>query len=303
MTDKKDEALKLALEALEYISSHYMSLPKIGCMALAVVEEALAEQPAQRCSLCNYQHGHAIGCKNNPVDIALNKMAQNARELGLDYESSAGTQVSKVWWDGDKLMAKPIPLENIYKEPEQPAQQTIHCKHRRENNGVCPHHNLHCGWPKCNEPEQPAQQVLEHAPCQGMNCGITRTDQEHSMECQAEHAAAIAGGTFVKPAQQDIPKIGCVNHDCDKCKKAQQQEPAGAVYRYGKDSSGKPWHGVRWTASGLDLPDGTLIYTSPQPSKPLTEEEIEFIYADTGYNDIQMFARAIEAAHGIKEPA
>ena len=47
MTDKKDDALKLALEALEYISSHYMSLPKIGCMALAVVEEALAE-PAQQ---------------------------------------------------------------------------------------------------------------------------------------------------------------------------------------------------------------------------------------------------------------
>ena len=40
----KDEALKLALEALEYISSHYMSLPKIGCMALAAIEEALAEQ-------------------------------------------------------------------------------------------------------------------------------------------------------------------------------------------------------------------------------------------------------------------
>ena len=44
---KQTEALKLALEALEYISSHYMSLPKIGCMALAAVEEALAEQPAQ----------------------------------------------------------------------------------------------------------------------------------------------------------------------------------------------------------------------------------------------------------------
>lgn len=44
MTDKKTEALRLALEALEYISSHYMSLPKIGCMALAAVEEALAEQ-------------------------------------------------------------------------------------------------------------------------------------------------------------------------------------------------------------------------------------------------------------------
>jgi hypothetical protein len=39
---KQIEALKLALEALEDISSHYMSLPNKGCMALAVVEEALA---------------------------------------------------------------------------------------------------------------------------------------------------------------------------------------------------------------------------------------------------------------------
>jgi hypothetical protein len=31
--------------------------------------------PVQRCALCNYQHGHAIGCKNNPVDIALAKLA------------------------------------------------------------------------------------------------------------------------------------------------------------------------------------------------------------------------------------
>lgn len=44
---KEREALRMALEALEYISSHYMSLPKVGCMALAAIEEALAEQPAQ----------------------------------------------------------------------------------------------------------------------------------------------------------------------------------------------------------------------------------------------------------------
>lgn len=44
MNTKQTEALKLAREALEYISSHYMSLPKIGCMALAAIEEALAEQ-------------------------------------------------------------------------------------------------------------------------------------------------------------------------------------------------------------------------------------------------------------------
>ena len=47
MNTKQTEALELALEALEDISSHYMSLPKKGCMALAAIEEALAEQPAQ----------------------------------------------------------------------------------------------------------------------------------------------------------------------------------------------------------------------------------------------------------------
>jgi hypothetical protein len=51
---------------------------------------------------------------------ALDKMAENARELGLDYEPADGTQVSKVWWDGEKLMAKPIPLEDIYQPVQEP---------------------------------------------------------------------------------------------------------------------------------------------------------------------------------------
>jgi len=83
---------------------------------------------------------------------------------------------------------------------------------------------------------------------------------------------------------------------------AQQQEPAGSVYRYGKDSSGKPWHGIRWTASGLDLPDGTLIYTSPPASKPwvsLTDEEAQKTFHE--HNCVispdlaGILARAIEA--------
>jgi hypothetical protein len=53
-------------------------------------------------------------------DEALDKMAENARELGLDYEPVDGTQVSKVWWDGEKLMAKPIPLEDIYQPVQEP---------------------------------------------------------------------------------------------------------------------------------------------------------------------------------------
>jgi hypothetical protein len=35
--------------------------------------------------------------------------------------------------------------------------------------------------------------------CRGMNCGAT-DGVSHSLECQAEHAAAIAGGRFVKDA-------------------------------------------------------------------------------------------------------
>lgn len=40
------------------------------------------------------------------------------------------------------------------KEPGQPAPQaplTVRCKDKIANGGVCPHHNLHCGWPACNE--------------------------------------------------------------------------------------------------------------------------------------------------------
>lgn len=124
-------------------------------------------------------------------------------------------------------------------------------------------------------------------------------------------------------AQQE-PKIGCVNHDCDKCK-AQQQEPVGAVYRYGKDSSGKPWHGTLWTASGLDLPDGTLIYTSPPAQrKPLTDDPLQgavdwLLEADgeyfctatvqrtlrIGYNRAKRLCDTAKerAAHGIKGDA
>jgi hypothetical protein len=38
----------------------------------------------------------------------------------LDYEPADGTQVSKVWWDGEKLMAKPIPLEDFYQPVQEP---------------------------------------------------------------------------------------------------------------------------------------------------------------------------------------
>jgi hypothetical protein len=50
----------------------------------------------------------------------------------------------------------------------------IHCKAKRENNGVCPNHNLQCGWPKCNEP--PVAHVQKLADCCA-NC--LRPEHEH----------------------------------------------------------------------------------------------------------------------------
>lgn len=42
--------------------------------------------------------------------------------------------------------------------------------------------------------------------CQGMNCQKSDVNPEHSLECEAEHAATIAGGHFVKtaPSTQDV---------------------------------------------------------------------------------------------------
>jgi hypothetical protein len=100
----KDEALKLALEELE------------NCADLLKVFEA----PIDSCVGATMLQAEAAITAIKQA-LALDKKADNARELGLDYEPADGTQVSKVWWDGEKLMAKPIPLEDIY----QPVQESV----------------------------------------------------------------------------------------------------------------------------------------------------------------------------------
>jgi hypothetical protein len=61
--------LEQALDALESIATSSETRDMVNA-AIVALREALA-QP-ERCELCNYQHGHQIGCENNPVDIALN---------------------------------------------------------------------------------------------------------------------------------------------------------------------------------------------------------------------------------------
>ena len=48
--------------------------------AARTVPETSSEIFASRCPMCSYQHGHQIGCENNPIDIALLAAAQEPKK-------------------------------------------------------------------------------------------------------------------------------------------------------------------------------------------------------------------------------
>ena len=81
----------------------------------------LEKAARQALEFVEYHSKYWNGEGPHPQEIATT--LRQALDQPAQIDTSAGTQVSKVWWDGDKLMAQPIPLESIYKEPEQPAQQ------------------------------------------------------------------------------------------------------------------------------------------------------------------------------------
>ena len=64
---------------------------------------------------------------------------------------------------------------------------------------------------------------------------------------------------------------------------------------------------IGWNPNLKQLPnEGTPLYTTPPQRKPLTDEQIKAIFESNMKHDISDafgFARAIEAAHGIKGEA
>ena len=48
--------------------------------AARTVPEASSAIFSSRCPMCSYQHGHQIGCENNPIDIALRAIAQGPKK-------------------------------------------------------------------------------------------------------------------------------------------------------------------------------------------------------------------------------
>ena len=95
---------------------------------------------------------------------------------------------------------------------------------------------------------------------------------------------------------------------CDQYKLLAQpeQEPVAVVETIGgyPDESA---HVAKWLVPYKSLKAGDKLYTTPPQRKPLTDEQIRQIMQSLGWtgeapSDIE-FARAIEAAHGIKGDA
>ena len=89
-----------------------------------------------------------------------------------------------------------------------------------------------------------------------------------------------------------------------------EQEPVGEVGQIDIDEDGVGYAWFTIATDGLEL--GDKLYTSPPQRKSLTDEQIEKIsepfwdgHLGYGYADFDSagFARAIEAAHGIKGEA
>ena len=56
-----------------------------------------------------------------------------------------------LWFNAKADSALRIKKRFEVSEAPKAPKKSIGCKAKRENNGVCPHHNLHCAWPQCEE--------------------------------------------------------------------------------------------------------------------------------------------------------
>ena len=80
-----DAMIRAALHLdLSYMPGH--DGPDRAAVYKAMLASAPPAPQAERCKVCNYQHGHQIGCENNPVDIALKAQASVVQQEQIAAE-------------------------------------------------------------------------------------------------------------------------------------------------------------------------------------------------------------------------
>lgn len=237
----KDEALDLALETLESIQAAF-PCETVGKRITAIKQAR-----------------------------ALDKMADNARELGLDYESANGTQVSKVWWDGEKLMAKPIPLVDFY----QPVQDSTCSETLRAQGKAYPRTCKKCGLGPCvGAPKQPP--ATQPAPDLQAELEATNCQVEILSDALAESRREVAQ-LKAQPAPVQEPVAWVLTAELDK------RETTTRAHLWFSDPVNCMW---------------TPVYTTPPAAQRqwvgLTDEDKLHIEIMGGKSDV-MLAEMIEA--------
>ena len=224
----KDEALKLALEALERALSDDRPYIVQCKEAITAIREALA-QPE-------------IPMQNNNPGLEWDKIPKSFDD----------------WWDSD------------YDPTGNPFQHET------------PAYWAWAGWK--------ASSVATNDTSQERVDEIAK--QRH--EAQPEHSCVACEGN---------PKGN--NNPCAVCGLAQpEQKPVAWASKRTLDCI-KDFDGYIYANGGFD--DAVPLYTTPPQRKPLSDEEIDFLWRKATMKPgltllmVRSFARAIEATHGIKE--
>jgi hypothetical protein len=214
-----------------------------------------------------------------------------------------GTQVSKVWWDGEKLMAKAIPLVDFYK----PVQDITCSETLRAQGKAYPRTCRKCGKGPCI--------ALANAALDKMAENARELGLDYEPDLQAELEATNRQVEILSDALAES------RHEVVALKVV--QEPVGALILGGViDTSDGPeyeeWD-VEWNTKAVEALQEKLVtsngvtlmlYTTPpaQPVPvPLTRERVKEICAEAGYDTANVQARTDfingirhgEAAHGI----
>ena len=165
------------------------------------------------------------------------------------------------------------------------------------------HHYCEDTWYSCPKHEDGCANESEGNEC---NCGADKanaeidkaiTDIKEALEQQAavEHDLAAAYRTELDKLSQRNYELRMENAQLKAQPKEPEQEPVGQLL---EDAFGRGQ--VMWFNKPVD---GSYVYTTPPQRKPLTDEQIAKIASTPAAvvgSYVHTFARAIEAAHGIK---